>query len=724
MASWAPASRILKQTLAFDANAIEWAYGLRCAAGVAVPLIAALVIGYPLSGVSAAIGALIVGFASRQGFYRTRALTMLMTALILGLSAFVGSLIGHTPWLDVLVTLGWALGFGLVSSLGSSANVVGLNAIVVLVLFGQFGYTPLQALEQGGLVVAGGVFQTLLLVAVWPFGRFGAERKVLARAYAALAGYAAHLPSETLASPDPSSLSNVEQLLTDPPPFARRGEIAAFENLLVDAERIRGQLAAMATDRYVLEHAGAADGSAAVGALGHRAHDILREIADALNESRAPGDLEPCFHELDLAVAAVERVRGEHAHALADARALAGGLRAAVKSATFPVGGVASMLPSVRAPMFDRDAVADAWATLRANATVRSENGRHALRVGVTVAVAVILEHLLPITRGYWIPMTVAIVLRPDFGATFSRGAARLAGTFVGALVAGGIASLFHPGPVVHLGLVIFFAWFGYTVFAASYAAFSVAITAYVIFLLAYGGLPEHTATIDRLEATAVGGALAMIAYIVYPSWGHALVPERVAASFAAQRRYTRLVLAAYLDPAQRDDRALHDAQLASWLARSNAEAAVDRLLSEPVRPQALTVRAALGTLAAGRRFGLAGLGLHARIPTVPFEPRAPFAALDTAFDEALGRIVEGLRSRTYGFAFPELRATQIALRDALLDQPSDLASAVIAETDLMVDALNTVAFVLGRVEPQPSPSGSPAADVGRMSGDGVQRPP
>jgi len=701
VANWTFVNKLVKTTTAFDTAQLEWRYGLRCAVGVAVPLIVLLDLGYPLSGVSVAIGALIVGFASRQGYYRTRAATMLLTGAVLGISAFVGSMTGQIPWLDTIVTIGWALAFGLLSSLGPSANVVGLNAIVVLVVFGQFGYTPLEALGQGGLVFVGGVFQTLLLVAVWPFGRFSAERKLLARAYAALAGYAAHLPSVALASPDPTSLSSVEAMLTDPPPFARRGEIAAFENLLADAERIRGQLAAMASDRYVLEHAGSSDGVAAIATLGHTAHDILRAIADALNDGKAPGELEPAFHELDLAVETMERVRGEHAHALADARALAGGLRAAVQSARFPVEGIAGIItPAPKTVVVDRDALADAWATLRANATLRSESGRHALRLGVTVGVAVILEHTLPIARGYWIAMTAAIVLRPDFGATFARGAQRLGGTFVGALLAGGIAYFFHPDAVVHLWLVIFFAWFGYVVFAASYGAFSLAITAYVIFLLAYGGLPEHLATPERLIATVIGGILALLAYVVFPSWGRSLVPDRVADSFAAQRRYTRLVFAAYTDPAARDDRALHAAQLASWLARSNAEAAVDRLLNEPVRPRALTVRAALGTLAAGRRFGLASLGLHARIPETPLEPAEPFAELVDAIDAAFEQIIAGLHARSYGFSFPTLRAKQVRLRDALVAQPSAVAGAVIAETDLMVDALNTVAFVLERVEP------------------------
>jgi uncharacterized membrane protein YccC len=691
------AARIVKAALAFDPVAIEWNYGIRCAAGVAIPLVIALALGRPLSGVSVAVGAMVVGFASRQGYYRTRAATTLVTAAAVGLSAFVGSVTGNWPWLDLPVAFVWALAFGLISTLGPSANAVGLNAIVVLAIFGQFGYSPLEAFQQAGLVFAGGAFQTVLLVAVWPFARFGRERKLLARVYAGLAAYAGHLPATVLASPDPTPLAAVEEMLADPPPFARRGEIAAFENLLTDAQRIRGQLATIATDRYALAAGGASEAASAIGALGASASELLDAVAAALRDGRAPGAMEPAFHALDLAVDAIERAGERGGHVLADARALAGGLRAATESARYPVDGLRGAGERTHPAVVDRDLLTDAWATLRANATVRSESGRHALRLAGTLAIAVALEHALPVAHGFWIPMTVALVLRPDFGATVARGTARLAGTCAGALLAGGIAWAFHPSALVHLGLVLFFAWFGYTLFAASYAAFSVAITAYVIFLLAYGGLPEHTATVDRLLATAVGGALALGAYLAFPTWGRTLAPDRLAASLDAQRRYAALVFAAYLDPAGRDDRALHRAQLTAWLERSNAEAVVDRLVDDPVAPGALSVRAALGTLAAGRRFGLAALGLHARIPAVPPAPVAEFRALAGALDAALTQIVDALRERSYRFAFPDLRGLQVRLRAALVERPGAVSTAIIAETDLMVDALNTMAFVLAR---------------------------
>ena len=43
--------------------------------------------------------------------------------------------------------------------------------------------------------------------------------------------------------------------------------------------------------------------------------------------------------------------------------------------------------------------------------------------------------------------MTIAIVLKPDFTATFSRGVLRLSGTYLGLLVATGLFHFFRRAP-------------------------------------------------------------------------------------------------------------------------------------------------------------------------------------------------------------------------------------------------------------------------------------
>ena len=71
--------------------------------------------------------------------------------------------------------------------------------------------------------------------------------------------------------------------------------------------------------------------------------------------------------------------------------------------------------------------------------------GRHALRLAVIVPLAALISRELPLSRGYWMVVAAATVLRPEFGATFTRGAERALGTGLGVAIAGGIAVGLHP---------------------------------------------------------------------------------------------------------------------------------------------------------------------------------------------------------------------------------------------------------------------------------------
>src|SRR5207302_8853593 len=79
------------------------------------------------------------------------------------------------------------------------------------------------------------------------------------------------------------------------------------------------------------------------------------------------------------------------------------------------------------------------WAILRANLTFRSPAFRHAIRLGAALIIASALARLLPLPlqRGYWIPLTVLLILRPDFTSTFTRGVARFLGTVLVVVLTG-----------------------------------------------------------------------------------------------------------------------------------------------------------------------------------------------------------------------------------------------------------------------------------------------
>jgi uncharacterized membrane protein YccC len=568
--------------------------------------------------------------------------------------------------------------------------------VVAFVLFSNPPYDTSNPYVQAAMIVAGGVLQTLLLVLVWPLQRFRTERHALATAYRALAIFASNVDHDDLGLPDAAPLAEVRATLADPQPFGSRNELAAFEALADEAERLRATLAALTSDHHLLAEVGLGPAAHALGRVAAAAGSIAGVLAAAVDRGVTPEIAAGRWDELDAAVRDVETNLASAAPAVRDARHLAGQLRTAWRAGRSAANGGVAAAEHVPVARFELAAVRDAFVTVRANLSFDSVYARHALRLSVAIAVAIVVQHVLPLAHGQWIALTVALVLRPDFSSTFTRGFARIFGTIAGAVVASAIAA-FHPADSGYIALSIVFAFASYALFNVSYAVFSAAITGYVVCLLAFGGSPEHAAAADRVLATIAGGVLALVAYVVWPTWARERVGDDLAALMRAQAAYGRFVMRAFLDPAPPDLDALRAAQLASRRARSNAEASVDQMKGEPVRDRGLSLAAAQGILAASRRIAVASLALSARIGAER-EPaaRAPLATLIADIDIALLRIADTLAGGRAP-AIPPLRDDQAALARALGAQGGAHASVLASETDLVVDSVDTIADILGR---------------------------
>ncbi|MCC6314773.1 MAG: FUSC family protein, partial [Thermomicrobiales bacterium] len=142
----------------------------------------------------------------------------------------------------------------------------------------------------------------------------------------------------------------------------------------------------------------------------------------------------------------------------------------------------------------------------------------HALRVAVAVAVADTLARGLRMPHGYWIPMTVAIVLKPAVGATITRSLSRLLGTLTG-LVLGTLLLETAFGPIA--AHVVLFGVFVFLMLAfgpGNYALLVVAVSAIVVVMFSLLGTPPAATMHDRAIATVIGGALALLASLAWPA--------------------------------------------------------------------------------------------------------------------------------------------------------------------------------------------------------------
>ena len=165
---------------------------------------------------------------------------------------------------------------------------------------------------------------------------------------------------------------------------------------------------------------------------------------------------------------------------------------------------------------------------LRENLRWSSEAFRHGVHLAITLAVAYGCERIFALSNGYWVPMTALLVLKPSAHQTFGRGVGRVLGTLFGAGLATFLASLLHPHALALAGFVVLFAWLCYSLLEVNYGLFSACITAYIAFLLAFTGQPTSHIALHRLANTALGGSLALLAYV--PGFLHGrFVPKPIA---------------------------------------------------------------------------------------------------------------------------------------------------------------------------------------------------
>jgi len=428
---------ILDPTIRLDWSQFEGAAALRCTVGVAIPLFAGLVLRQPSISAFGAVGAVSVGFGSFQGAYRSRAAVMIFASVGMAVSIFIGSLAGHSDAATVLSATLTAFLSGLFVALGPSAAFVGLQSVVAVLIASGFPSDAAGAAVRAVIVFGGGVLQTLLVVLIWPLRRFSVERQTIAAAYRSLAGYALRLSAPDGVAPEPHTFAAMVPPIEDPHPLAHSGAVLVFQSLFDEAERIRASLASVAAER-----ARALPAESCAADLPPLCARALTEIADALEEGRDPREAGlPIWSRIDECTA-----QSQPSPAV---DALLGQVRAAWRTAgLLTSSSTRDALPRRLTPLRPRPPIRDAFTTLRANLTLESTACRHALRLAAAIALSTTVYRVMRLPRGYWMPLTSLLVLRPEFHDTFARGVARIGGTILGAGLATLIARELSHGPV------------------------------------------------------------------------------------------------------------------------------------------------------------------------------------------------------------------------------------------------------------------------------------
>jgi len=684
----------------FDCSKLNPYMALRNSTGVVLPLIVGFAMNMPRGGLVVASGALNVAYSDGSDPYPQRAKRMLSSSVLCAVGVLCGALSGNHNVAAVIIATLWAFAAGMFVAAGTTAADLGVISLVILLIYSAQPLTTDQALISSALALGGGLLQTALSVALWPVQRYEPERRALAALFLELARAAEQPLNAT--SPPPATIQSARAQEALSGLDRETGlEAVRYRALLTQAERIRLSLLMLSRlhlrmQRESLTHSGVR----ILDDYLKKAAQALQAIGDSLQSGipAASGKeiLVACEAYTELLREKTDKMPATFLAAVAkDARfqmdALNGQLRAALDLAAnaTPIGQAEFVRQEAQQPW--RLRFSGLLATLRANLNLQSSVFRHAVRLATLVSLGDSLERVLPWHRSYWLPMTIVLVLKPEFTTTFSRGLLRIAGTIAGLFLATALFRFLPDGVTIQIILIFVFTLLLRWVGPANYGIFAVAISALVVYLIAITGVSPKEVIWARGINTAAGGTLALLAYWVWPTWERTQVSERIAEILDAYREYFHALAESYTRGAAVREGELDRVRLNARLARTNLEASIDRLGAEPgTTAEQMSQLNAL--LASSHRFIHALMALDAGwLHTAAVPARAAFHAFTADVEKTLASLAAALRgARVQLNEFPDLREDHHVLVQSG-DQKIERYALVSVEADRIVNSLNTL---------------------------------
>ena len=489
---------------------VPWAGMALGALAIGGPLAAGLASGQLVRGVLMAFGGLVGAMADRAGPYPMRMRRVAAAGTLGCVGLILGAAVNGHGWLAVVVLVVVAG----ISALLSSVSALWSAAGLFLLVYAALGTGPVGELRPLWMtlawVLAGVGWTLLLMVPGWLRHPRAVEEHRVATAYRALAA--------NLRAPGAEGFSATRQGVAT-------ALNVAYDELLGQRAAVSGRDRRLAWLVALLNQARLiADAAAALAFAGEQAPPRAAAQADTIGEAVLDGRAVLEAGQPSLATPGMLALYD----ALNGASHLVSGGGAGLAAA----GRDAYWLPQRRGPL-----------RMLAGQVRQGFALTFAVRLMLCIGVATLCSEVLPLQRSYWVPLAVAVILKPDFGSVFARALQYGAGTVVGAAVAALILAGYPPYPVLLAPVVLFAALLAYGM-SRNYGLFGVFLTPLVILIidvLTHGGWRLAEA---RLIDILLGCGIALgLGYAPWPSSWHANVPRDLAAAIDEAACYLDLAL-------------------------------------------------------------------------------------------------------------------------------------------------------------------------------------
>ena len=211
---------------------------------------------------------------------------------------------------------------------------------------------------------------------------------------------------------------------------------------------------------------------------------------------------------------------------------------------------------------------------------------RHALRMSITCLAGFAIAKLLPYTHyGYWILLTIFVILKPGFSLTRQRNFERLFGTIAGGIIGLIIIYFIHDRTVL-FALIIFFMIGTYTFIRINYIVMVIFTTPYVLILFSLLGMGFINIAEERLLDTGIASALAFIgSYLLFPQWESVQLESYMIKVLQANTNYLQQ-FASFFNGNNHSQLEYKLVRKELYVSTANLSAAFQRMLSEPKSKQ------------------------------------------------------------------------------------------------------------------------------------------
>ncbi|GGC59309.1 hypothetical protein GCM10011396_02790 [Undibacterium terreum] len=163
---------------------------------------------------------------------------------------------------------------------------------------------------------------------------------------------------------------------------------------------------------------------------------------------------------------------------------------------------------------------------------------RFSLRVAMAITVGLLIaDHLPYAAHGYWIVLTIVIILKPSFSMTKQRRSDRLIGTVIGCAITSVVLHFVHT-PAILLAF-LFLATAGVPAFLyVKYRYAAVAATMQILLQINLLVPTNAHVVSERLTDTLIGAIIATVFSFILPSWEYKTLPQLVKNVLADNQRY------------------------------------------------------------------------------------------------------------------------------------------------------------------------------------------